>query len=240
MPGADRLSVVGVTVVLLVIYLRGLASPPYDFGAYYFAAEDLRSGRSPYEHALAWRAAGHVTGSPGPPPVAGIAYVYPPALALALVPLTVLSLTQASAVWLALLFGCVIGTAWCLATLLTSRRDPDFWLLVAVLVLVLAFFKPVRGALSFSKQVDPLILLLLAGTILAFARRRDGLAGVLLGLAITIKPFVVVLALVPLWKGAYRLVVVAGLVSACWCSGRSWRLACWTISWRRRRTGAAP
>lgn len=107
----------------------------------------------------------------------------------------------------------MIGTAWCLATLVMSRRAADFWLLVALLTLGIALFKPVRGALTFSKQVDPLIMALLAGTVLAFVRRRDGRAGMLLGLAIAIKPFVVVLALVPLWKGAYRLVIVAGLVS---------------------------
>lgn len=212
--GWDGLTIAGVALVLLVIYVRGLSRSPYDFGAYYFAAEDLRAGKSPYEQALAWRAAGHVTGSPDAPPVAGIAYVYPPALALALVPLTALSLPLATAVWLAVLVGCVIGTAWCLATLVASRRAGDFWLLVALLTLGIALFKPVRGALTFSKQVDPLIMVLLAGTVLAFARRRDGWAGILLGLAIAIKPFVVVLALVPLWKGAYRLVIVAGLVSA--------------------------
>lgn len=79
----DGLTVAGVVLVLLVIASRGLASPPYDFGAYDAAAEDFRAGRRPYEQALAWRAAGHVTGSPDPPPVAGIAYVYP----LALVPI---------------------------------------------------------------------------------------------------------------------------------------------------------
>ncbi len=213
-PGWDALTVTGVVLVLLVLYAGGVSRLPYDFGAYYVAAEDLRAGRSPYEHALAWRAAGHVTGSPDAPPVAGIAYVYPPALALALVPLTALPLPLASAVWLGLLFGCVVGTSWCLATLVTTRRGAEFWLLVAMLTLGIALFKPVRGALTFSKQVDPLVMLLLAGTVLAFVRRRDGWAGVLLGLAITVKPFVVVLALVPLWKGAYRVVVVAGLVSA--------------------------
>lgn len=213
MPGWHRLTLTGCVLVLLAIYLRAVAGPPIDFGAYYGAAADFRAGRTPYFNALIWKGAGYVTGSTDTKPTPGIAYVYPPALALALVPLTELPIHAATIVWISLLFACVIGTAWCLASLLVSRRDSSFWLLFAALALGIALFKPVRGALTFSNQADPLILLLLAGTVLAFVRRRDGWAGVLLGLAIAVKPFVAVLVLVLLWKGAYRLVSVAGLVS---------------------------
>jgi hypothetical protein len=209
----SRAIVAGAAVALLAISLRAAGTPPVDFGAYHGAALAIREGRSPYADALAWRAAGYVTGSPGRQPTAEIAYVYPPTLALALVPLTVAPLQVASAVWLALLFACVVGAAWCLAGLVTPRRDGRFWALVAVLSLALVAFKPVRGALTFSKQVDPLLLLLLAGTIAAFARRRDGLAAILLGLAITIKPFLALLALGLLWKGAHRAAIGAGLVA---------------------------
>ena len=214
MPGRNCPTVAGVVVVLFVLYAIGIDRPPVDFSAYYRAALDLRAGRTPYHDALVWKAVGYVTGSYDAKPTPGIAYVYPPALGRALVALTALSVPTAYAARLALLFGAVIGTAWCLATLIVPRRHPDFWLLIAVLALGIALFKPVRGALTFSSQVDPLIMLLLAGTLVAFVRRRDGLAGLLLGLAIAVKPFVVVLVLVPLWKGAYRLVIVAGLVSA--------------------------
>jgi hypothetical protein len=37
-PGWDGLTVAGVALVLLV-YAQGLSRPPYDFGAYYVAAE---------------------------------------------------------------------------------------------------------------------------------------------------------------------------------------------------------
>ena len=200
-------------MVLAVVFVRAASGPPVDFGAYYGAAPAWREGLSPYADALTWRAAGYVTGSPGRQPTVETAYVYPPALALALVQLTALPLQVASAVWLALLLGCVVGTAWCLATIIMERRSADFRALVAGLTLLIVLFKPVRGALTFSKQVDPLIMLLLAGTILAFTRRRDGLAGVLLGLAVAVKPFLAVLALWLLWKRGYRSVVVAGLVA---------------------------
>jgi hypothetical protein len=204
-------------LVLLVIYVRAVAGPPVDFGAYYGAATAIREGRGPYADALAWKAAGYVTGSPARQPTAQTAYVYPPTLALALVPLTFLPVSIASAAWLALLFGCVAGTAWCLASVMwpdgAEDRGAEFWLLVVGLTLALALFKPVRGALTFSKQVDPLIMLLLTGTIVAFARRRDGPAAILLGLAVTIKPFLVVLALWLLWKGAYRAAIGAGTVA---------------------------
>lgn len=197
--------------VLLLVLLRGAGAPPVDFGAYFGAAVALREGRTPYADALAWKAAGYATGSPARQPTAQTAYVYPPALALVLLPLTVLPVQAASAVWLAILLGCIAGTAWCLASLITPRRDLAFWGLVAGLALALTLFKPVRGALTFSKQVDPLILLLLAGTVLALARRRDVATGVLLGLVMAIKPFLAVLAFWLLWKRAYRATVWAGL-----------------------------
>jgi hypothetical protein len=200
-------------IVLLLVYLRAAAGPPVDFGAYYGAALALREGRSPYGDALAWKAAGYVTGGLGRQPTVQTAYVYPPALGLALIPLTVLPLQVAQAVWLALLFGSVIGTAWCLASLVGARDGDAFWGMVAVLAVALVVFKPVRGALTFSKQVDPLIMLLLAATILALTRRRDLAAGVLLGLAVAVKPFLAVLALGLLWKGAYRATCWAGLVA---------------------------
>ena len=207
--------VVAATLALLTIaYARAAFTPAIDFGAYYGAALNLRAGRSLYDDALAWKAAGYATGSPRQQPTKQIAYVYPPTLALALLPFTALPLQAASAIWLALLFACVLATAWCLATLVTTRRDTNFWLLFAGLTLAFTLFKPVRGALMFSKQVDPLIMLLLAAMLLAFLRRRDGSTAVLLGLAITIKPFVVLLALLLLWKGAYRAVIGAGIVSA--------------------------
>jgi hypothetical protein len=206
--------VVAATAVLLLVYARAAAGPPVDFGAYYSAALALRDGRSPYADALAWKAAGYVTGSPGRQPTAETAYVYPPALALALLPLTALPITVAQSIWPAALFGCVLGTAWCLASLVTDRRDAAFWGLVAALAVALVAFKPIRGALTFSKQVDPLILLLLAATIVALVRRRDAAAGLALGLAIAVKPFLVVLMLGLLWKRAYRVTCWAGAVAA--------------------------
>jgi hypothetical protein len=203
-----------VLAALFVLYLRSAFSRPYDFAAYYDAAVNLWQDRTPYADALAWKAAGYATGSPQLEVIREIPYVYPPTLALAMLPLTALPIELARVVWLALLYGCVAGTAWCLAALATERRDTVFWLAVALLALTIAMFKPVRGALTFSKQVDPAIMLLLAATALAFVRRRDGWAGVLFGLAVSIKPFVVVLALFLLWKGAYRATIVAGMVSA--------------------------
>jgi hypothetical protein len=115
---------------------------------------------------------------------------------------------------MALLILSVVGTAWCLAVLLREPRGPRFWLLFAVLTIGLVLFKPIRGALTFSKQVDPVITFLLVATLLAVVRRRDRWAGLWLGLAIAIKPFIVLVALLLLWKGAYRTVVTAGLLAA--------------------------
>jgi len=207
-------AVVAATLTLLAImYARAAFTPPVDFSTYYGAALNVRAGRNLYDDALAWKAAGYATGSPRQQPTKQIAYVYPPTLALALLPLTALPLQAASAIWLAILFACVAATAWCVATLIT-RRDSNSWLLVAALTLAFTFFKPVRGALMFSKEVDPLIMLLLAAMLFFFIRRRDGWTAVLLGFAIAIKPFLVLLASLLLWKRAYRAVIGTGILSA--------------------------
>src|SRR4051812_41969681 len=93
-----RAVIAGAVILLLVVYARAVSTRPVDFGAYYGAAVALREGGSPYADALAWQAAGYVTGSPARQPTIETAYVYPPALALALLPLTVLSPQVASAV----------------------------------------------------------------------------------------------------------------------------------------------
>ncbi|MFN8634373.1 MAG: glycosyltransferase 87 family protein [Chloroflexota bacterium] len=96
----------------------------------------------------------------------------------------------------------------------TEGRRVGLWLAVLTLALVLVALKPIRGALSFSKQADPLILLLLVGTLAAFVRRRDGWAAVVLALAVAVKPFLAILGLWLLWKRAYRAVLLAGGLSA--------------------------
>src|SRR5688500_809328 len=125
-PWWPRVAISASAVVLLAVLVRAAAAPPVDFGAYYGAAVALRDGRTPYADALAWKAAGYVTGSPDRQPTAQTAYVYPPALALALIPLAALPVQAASVVWLAILFGCIVGTAWCLALLVWPRRDLAF------------------------------------------------------------------------------------------------------------------
>jgi len=107
----------------------------------------------------------------------------------------------------------VVGAGWCLTSLCLDRRDARFWLLLAGITIVLVLFKPTRGALSFSKQADPIILFLLSAAALAFVRRRDGWVALCLGLAIALKPFVVVVTLLLLWKGAYRAFVGTGIVA---------------------------
>ena len=213
-PWVSRLAVAAMLAVVVVVYARAVRTPPIDFGAYYSAANALRQGQSPYQDALIWKDTGYAVGSPQPIPTANSAYVYPLPLAMALVPLTALPILQASAIWIAFLFVCVLTTAWCLATLVVAEGGSRFWLVFAALALSLVIFKPVRGALTFSKQVDPIVMVLLALMLVAFVRRRDGWTALWFGLAIAIKPFVVVLALVLLWKSAYRAVIGAGVLSA--------------------------
>jgi hypothetical protein len=117
-------------------------------------------------------------------------------------------------VWYAVLIASVLVTAYALADTLTRTRPNGRWLAFAAILLGLLLFKPVRGALGYTRQIDLLLLMLLALTLAAFARRRDVLAGVCLGLVIAIKPFFVVFALFLLWKGSLRGFIAAGVTSA--------------------------
>jgi hypothetical protein len=74
-------------------------------------------------------------------------------------------------------------------------------------------FKPIRGALTYSKQADVLILLLLTLVFAAFAHRRVWWVAIWLGLAVAIKPFVAFIALLLFWKRAYREAVGAAVIS---------------------------
>lgn len=203
----------------LVYYLR---LPPDDFETYYGAALAVRDGGRLYERALIWREAGYAVSAPMTPPTQGTAFIYPPFLAVALVPLTWLPYQVAHALWGYGLLLCLAGVAVVLARELPtdpsdSAAAPRPWLQVAALasavVLGLLVFQPMRASLT-SKQVDVVLLLLLALSLAAFARRHDTQAGIWFGLAVAIKPFLVLLTLYFLWKGAYRLVVAAGLLSA--------------------------
>ena len=198
------------TAVVFVYYLR---FPPGDFDAYRNAALAVRDGGRLYETALIWRDLGYANAAPSPQPTETTPYIYPPLLAVVMVPFTWLPHGIAHALWCALMVGSVAGAAAVIGRLLSDGSTRQWVAVASAVTIVLFVSQPVRASLT-SKQIDGTILLLLALSLLAFLRRRDTLAGLWFGLAITIKPFVVLLTIYYLWKGGWRTVVVAGSCSA--------------------------
>jgi hypothetical protein len=112
---------------------------PADAGVFIRAGDDVLAGRSPYFD---------VDTIPDDIDVE-FGYVYPPLLALAASPLSLVSATTASMLWSVLLMGCVVGALW-----LLDVRD---WR--CYLVALLWPFN--RVALDWGK-VDPILVLFLA------------------------------------------------------------------------------
>ncbi|MCC7372794.1 MAG: DUF2029 domain-containing protein [Chloroflexi bacterium] len=200
-------------LVFLVTFVRSLSGPAVDFDAYYEGGLAVRAGERPYALALRVAASGYAMGAPNTPDGNASAYVYPPLLALVVAPLTLLPIERATAVWSALLHLGVLAAAWLLADLFGPRDRRGRLLVFGLVLLWLLLFKPIRGALGYTRQVDVLLLLLLVVMAWGVARRRLDAAGLALGLAIAVKPFFVLIALYFLWKRAYRGFVVAGLTA---------------------------
>jgi hypothetical protein len=227
---AGRWILVGIAVALLGISVaRTRAGSFVDFQSYYQAAVTVREGGPLYAHALRWRDASLTIALPGgsplaaeasPPAIEGITvvglspYVYPPGLAVALVPLTFLPFGVASALWLGLLVASIVGTVYLVSGILIPKAKGWSRLLIVVaLTGGLAIFGPSRISLLFG-QIDLLLVFLATLSWSAFSAGRDNRGGVWLGLAVAIKPTLAFLMIFFLWKRAYRAFTIAGLTSA--------------------------
>src|SRR5581483_5436829 len=177
------------------------------------AGEAIRTGADLYAPARAIAVNQYAMFAPNTPGGNASAYVYPPLVALALAPLSALSFEAASLVWYLVLIASVVLTAAALADALSLSRPGARGLAFAAILLGLLLFKPVRGALGYTRQIDVVLLMLLALSLRAFVRRHDIVAGICLGLAIAIKPFFVVIALFLIWEGSLRGFVAAGVTS---------------------------
>jgi alpha-1,2-mannosyltransferase len=172
----------------------------YDFSSYHLAGADVLAGRSPYD---AFQLQG-----PYSPQVPG-QYIYPPAFAVAVAPLSALFSDYREANWLWAGVGAVVLVAVVVGfgrrELAFARRD------VALLLLAAFAFAPVIGELVMG-NVHLLILGLMAGTWLAV---RDGRArgeivgGALVGVAALIKIFPGVVILWFLLTGRVRAAIAA-------------------------------
>jgi peptidoglycan/xylan/chitin deacetylase (PgdA/CDA1 family) len=183
-------------VAVVEIFFRGTSS--IDIATYYRAALALRAGQDPLRAAVSYVAQYHVG-----MPLRGDLYLYPPAFALLFVPLTFLPFSTAVIVWTACGLAFVALAVYAMFRVL--RQYPSFLVLTIVTSLVFWAF-PVRTGISLG-QPTPLVLCGLACALWARQEHRPVLGGIILGLAATPKPELLVLAAVWLWKRELRFAI---------------------------------
>lgn len=194
-------------------YLGVPFNPPgdKDFGAYMQGARLIAAGQSPYTETLQ---------NGGVPPFNSFVvpepndYIYPPALAITLTPLTALESETSLMIWM-LLNGVLLLASAALAIMAFAPRTRGLaWVLrFVLLVLLFYFFAPMQFVFR-NGQADLIILFAMLLALVLYQREQDIQAGVVLSLAIIIKPTVALLALFFLWKRRWRAFFAAGISSA--------------------------
>jgi alpha-1,2-mannosyltransferase len=215
----------GLLVLFVAVLLFGglveyrnvfLPRPMGDLGAYLKPAWAIRTGRDPYQ----------ITDHNG------WHYVYPPLLAILLVPLAdappgvdrlgLLPISVSTAIWYAFNVLClVLAVHWLASALETTSPDETIkgrsfggrrWWSLRLLP-VLACLPPIGHTLM-RGQVNLLILALLCGMMAALLRGRSVRGGLFLAGAICIKVIPAFLLLLPLWRRDWRFAIgcAGGLV----------------------------
>ena len=115
---------------------------------------------------------------------------YFPAFAVAAIPLGMLPLDTAKAVWFALSAIALVALLPLSVMLLPHRRQP-IWLLIAVLLIGLGKYYAEDLVLG---QINTIVALVAALALLALNRGREAAGGLLVALAIVLKPYALILA----------------------------------------------
>lgn len=164
---------------LLVVEI-GVGSVQQDFASYYVAGQSVTRGLSPFDN--------HIDADP--PLWDGVAvfrhsrFMYPPVVAYAFTPLTLLPYLSAKFVWMILIFAALAASLWQAARLVDLRLDLTNGLILAVAVT--AYF-PVLTLLE-RGQIDSVTLMILIVAIRVLVRgKRQFPAGVLLAVATAVK-----------------------------------------------------
>ena len=115
---------------------------------------------------------------------------YFPTFAIAAIPLGMMPLATAKVVWFTLTAVALVILLPLSVTLLPQRRQP-VWLLIAALVVGLGKYYAEDLVLG---QINTLVALVAVLAILALNRGREALGGLLIALAIVLKPYALILA----------------------------------------------
>jgi Glycosyltransferase family 87 len=169
-----------------------------DFQDYLFAAHQITIGGDPYANFIRNHVPWDWSLSSG--------YLYPPAFAVLLIPLTWVSNGLAVRLWLFLIQAAVLLSLLIVYRVIGRPRRAELLALVAVLT---TFFPLANTVLA--GTMNSLLLLLLAGAWACWLRQRDVAGGVLIGAAAIFKLFPAALLPYLAWRRHWKLLAATAL-----------------------------
>ena len=169
-----------------------------DFQDYLFAAHQLATGGDPYANFIRNHVPWDWSLSSG--------YLYPPAFAVVLIPLTWVSNDLAVRIWLLLIQAAVAASLLIIYAVIGRPRRGELLCLAAVMT---TFFPLSSTVLTGS--MNSLLLLLLTGAWACWQRRKDVLSGVLVGAAAVFKLFPLALLPYLAWRRHWKLLGAVGV-----------------------------
>ncbi|TME25466.1 MAG: DUF2029 domain-containing protein [Chloroflexi bacterium] len=169
-----------------------------DFQDYLFAAQQITVGGDPYADFIRNHVPWDWSLSSG--------YLYPPAFAVTLIPLTWISNDLAVRIWLFVIQAAVLASLVIIYRVIGSPRRAEMLAVVAVLT---TFF-PLANTV-FAGTMNSLLLLLLTGAWACWLRRRDVVSGALVGIAAIFKLFPLALLPYLVWRRHWKLVAAVSL-----------------------------
>jgi hypothetical protein len=169
-----------------------------DFQDYLFAAQQITSGGDPYANFVRSHVPWDWSLSSG--------YLYPPAFAVTLIPLTWVSNDLAVRIWLFLIQAAVVASLLIIYRMIGRPSRAELLAMVAVLT---TFFPLANTVLA--GTMNSLLLLLLTAAWACWQRRRDVAGGVLVGAAAVFKLFPAALLPYLAWRRHWKLLAAAAL-----------------------------
>ena len=167
-----------------------------DFQDYLFAAQQVATGGDPYANFVRNHVPWDWSLSSG--------YLYPPAFAVTLIPLTWISNDLAVRIWLLLIQAAVLASLLIIYRVIGRPSRAELLALVAVLT---TFFPLANTVLA--GTMNSLLLLLLTMAWACWQRRRDVAGGVLIGAAAVFKLFPAALLPYLAWRRHWKLLAAA-------------------------------
>lgn len=184
---------------LYLLPLLGAHAPRADdFQDYLFAAHQLATGGDPYANFIRNHVPWDWSLSSG--------YLYPPAFAVFLIPLTWVANDLAVRIWLILIQAAIAASLLIVYAVIGRPRRSELLCLAAVMT---TFF-PLSSSVQ-TGTMNSLLLLLLTGAWACWQRRTDALSGVFIGAAAVFKLFPLALLPYLAWRRHWKLLAAVGV-----------------------------